>query len=92
MNPDRNEIREIVDTIKKCKTFFIAGHLKPDGDTIGTSLALASLLRRLGKTPYIYSKEPVPETLRFLPGSNRIIIKNKALILFIKISKKLILI
>lgn len=61
-------LRRIAGVIRRGKTFFLAGHLSPDGDTLGCSLALASVLRRMGKHACIYSSDPVPENLRFMPG------------------------
>jgi len=65
-------ITDILGAIQKCRTFFIAGHTKPDGDTVGTGLALKSFLERLGKKASIYSLEPVPQYLTFLPGARQI--------------------
>lgn len=65
-------ISEIINAIKRSETFFIAGHIKPDGDTVGTSLALSSLLKRMRKKPSLYSLEPVPPYLLFLQGANKI--------------------
>ena len=61
-------LRETARAIGRGKSFFLAGHLNPDGDTLGCSLALASVLRRMGKYVYIYSSDPVPENLWFMPG------------------------
>lgn len=73
--------KEILDTIskiiKQSKTFFIAGHTKPDGDTLGSGLALASLLRRLGKKVTHCSLDPIPQDLIFMKGSKTIKITNK---------------
>ncbi len=65
-------IGRILRAVKGGRTFFLSGHQKPDGDTIGSQIAFASLLRRLKKRVEIYNTEPVPQMLRFLPGSERI--------------------
>jgi phosphoesterase RecJ-like protein len=65
-------LQQIIAAIKKNTTFFIAGHQKPDGDTVGSAVALQSLLQRLGKKAYIYTSEPLPGYLTFLPGSKKI--------------------
>jgi bifunctional oligoribonuclease and PAP phosphatase NrnA len=70
-------LKAISIAIQKNKTFFVAGHVKPDGDTIGSALALGSLLERLGKKVELYSKEPVPDYLLFLPDVKKIKIKKK---------------
>ncbi|MGA2090026.1 MAG: DHH family phosphoesterase [Endomicrobiales bacterium] len=70
-------LADIARALHQHNTFFIAGHMKPDGDTIGTALALSSLLRRLGKKVCVYSPEAVPMNLCFISGSRRIIITKK---------------
>lgn len=67
-------IAAIAAALKKNKSFFIAGHVKPDGDTIGTGLALASLLKRMGKKASVYSRDPIPDNLLFMPGIEHITI------------------
>jgi phosphoesterase RecJ-like protein len=61
--------------IRRSKSFLIAGHINPEGDSIGSSLALALGLKKLGKEVHVISSDPVPENLRFLPSSK--IIKQK---------------
>ena len=77
MLKEKTEPTAIAEAIKQSQSVFIAGHLKPDGDTIGSALALASLLKRLGKTPSVFSKDPIPDYLMFLPGSKDILITPK---------------
>ncbi|MDR2425966.1 MAG: bifunctional oligoribonuclease/PAP phosphatase NrnA [Endomicrobium sp.] len=55
--------------IKQSRTFFIAGHVKPDGDSLGSALALRSALRRLGKKSDVYCADDVPDVLKFLNGA-----------------------
>ena len=63
--------------IKDSKTFFIAGHTKPDGDALGSGLALSSMLRRMGKKVTHCSIDPVPSDMMFIPQANKIKITNK---------------
>ena len=72
MTDHDKELSRIIGAIKKSRSFFIAGHIKPDGDTIGASIALASLLSRLDKSAEVYSKDEVPYYLKFLKGSSMI--------------------
>ena len=62
------ELRKIQRVILKHKSFFLAGHINPDGDTLGSMLAFSSVLKRLGKKVYMFSNDPIPENLRFLPN------------------------
>ena len=66
------EFKRLEDLIVNSGTFFLAGHLNPDGDTIGSMLAIASVLKRLGKKVRLFSQDPVPENLRFLPQARSI--------------------
>ncbi|OIN99952.1 MAG: hypothetical protein AUJ51_11650 [Elusimicrobia bacterium CG1_02_56_21] len=62
------EFKRLEELIENSESFFLAGHLNPDGDTIGSMLAMASVLKRLGKKTRLFSQDPVPENLRFLPN------------------------
>lgn len=55
----------------KNEHFFIAAHVSPDGDALGSSLALSLALESLGKKTIVYDKDPVPEFYKFLPGHER---------------------
>ncbi|MBI4655491.1 MAG: bifunctional oligoribonuclease/PAP phosphatase NrnA [Elusimicrobia bacterium] len=61
------ELKKFIEAIQTNKKFFLAGHIGPDGDTIGSMLAIASVLKRMGKKVYMFSGDPVPENLAFLP-------------------------
>jgi phosphoesterase RecJ-like protein len=53
-------------------TVAIAGHVNPDGDSLGSALALAELLRGLGKQVDVLMGQdtPPPTLYSFLPGYN----------------------
>jgi phosphoesterase RecJ-like protein len=48
--------------------FLILSHQDPDGDALGSSLALQAALRSRGKRSLTANESPVPESLQFLPG------------------------
>lgn len=48
----------IIDTIKRHPSFFVVPHMEPDGDCIGSALALDSFLKRLGKRSYLHCQGP----------------------------------
>jgi phosphoesterase RecJ-like protein len=70
-------IDQILKAVRRGKTFFLSGHEKPDGDTVGSELAFASFLRRLNKKVDIYNAESIPRTLEFLPGTRRAKVSKK---------------
>ncbi len=51
-------MRECIDFIHEHKNFYILSHEEPDGDCIGSSLALGSFLKRLGKKAVLLSPGP----------------------------------
>ena len=73
-------IKKIASGLKHYKSFLITSHTGPDGDSIGSQIALALLLKRLKKKVAIINEDPVPELYQFLPHSNLISkIKNSKL-------------
>ena len=54
--------------IDRHEEFLVLAHVDPDGDAIGSCLALASGLRTSGKKAVVVNESPLPESLRFLPG------------------------
>lgn len=65
-------INDIVNQIKQFKKIALTFHTSPDGDSLGSALALLIGLRKLNKEVYIISKEVIPQTFLFLPCSNEI--------------------
>ena len=53
---------ELVDFIRGGEKFIVAGHKEPDGDCVGSQLALCSALRRLGKAAVPCSAGPFKRT------------------------------
>ncbi|HRE05152.1 MAG TPA: DHH family phosphoesterase [Opitutaceae bacterium] len=47
-------------------TIAVVGHARPDGDCIGAQVALARVLRSLGRTVVCANPDPVPRRLKFL--------------------------
>ncbi len=50
----------------------VAGHVTPDGDSLGCTLALTHALRGLGKSVTPMAVDGVPEIYRWLPGADQI--------------------
>lgn len=65
-------LNEIIEVIKKSQKLSISFHVSPDGDSIGSALALMHGLRKLNKTVNIVCKETVPEVFNYLFGVEEI--------------------
>jgi len=62
---------ELLSFLKKEHRFFIATHISPEGDALGSSLALSMVLESLGKETVLYEKDVIPEFYGFLPGHEK---------------------
>ncbi len=52
--------------------FVLLSHTRPDGDAIGSEVALKSVLEELGKSVRALNEDPVPDNLLFLNGTEGI--------------------
>ena len=57
---------KIIRAVKGSSTFAIGGHMRPDGDCIGSQLAMGFALKNLGKKVTVFSQDEMPEKLAFL--------------------------
>lgn len=67
-----NVINQLKKEIEKRSEVAIFSHVSPDGDCIGSMLALGTALEYLGKKVHYYNAGPLPENLSFLPGIEHI--------------------
>lgn len=61
----------IIEEIKNARDIVILTHENPDGDAIGSSLAMYNSLKQIGKGVDLIIPE-FPKTFEFLPGSNEV--------------------
>jgi phosphoesterase RecJ-like protein len=66
-------IQQIIEVIRCNSSFLLTTHEGPDGDAIGSSLALASFLRNIGKDVTVHYRDPVPDLYAFLPGADTVL-------------------
>ena len=69
---------EVAATLLAGRSFLLTSHARPDGDAIGSSMALALALADLGKTVTVALKDPVPSIYRSFPAVERIQITDQA--------------
>ena len=68
-----NELKPVIESIEQNESFFLVSHIDPDGDAVGSLIALMLLLERRGKKVVAYDRDGVPEIYRFLKESDRIV-------------------
>ncbi len=65
-------MKEIIDTLLNQNRFFIASHVNPDGDAIGSLVAMGLALEESGKEVVMYNESPIPSPYRFLTGVDQV--------------------
>jgi len=60
---------QVIELIEKHGRFAITSHIRPDGDSMGSSLALCWILRGLGKDAEVIMCDTVPHSYSKLPGA-----------------------
>ncbi len=66
-------LTKIVKEIADHRSFLITSHESPDGDAVGSTLAMANYLGALGKEVTVFLSDPVPEIYRFLPRAEQVL-------------------
>jgi phosphoesterase RecJ-like protein len=65
-------VQSLLELLEGKQRVVVASHIHPDGDAIGSTLAMLHILERLGKTVLAYNRHPVPYNFQFLPGADRV--------------------
>jgi len=66
-------LREVIQALEDSRRVLICSHIEPDGDSIGSQLALAELLNSLEKEVRIVNQDPVPLRYRFLDPREQVL-------------------
>ncbi len=74
---DEDLIQEAKSMIEDAGNIVITTHVSPDGDAIGSSLALSDFLKNIGKNVSIVVPNDFPGFLKWMPGSSDIIVYEK---------------
>src|SRR5450432_208088 len=59
---------EIADVLRNHESFVVLSHVRPDGDALGSQLAMGLSLQQLGKEVKVWNEEGLLEKFSFLPG------------------------
>ena len=69
-------ISEIAKWIAQHDCFALMAHVRPDGDSLGSTLALKLALEKLGKRAVVVYPEPAPAMYSYLPGIDTLVDEN----------------
>jgi bifunctional oligoribonuclease and PAP phosphatase NrnA len=72
MRSDEYHIQEITRWLETRRRLLITGHQRPDGDSLGSALALGLALPTIGKECTVVSSDTLPHIYRNLPGAENI--------------------
>ena len=69
----QRQIKAVMETIRKHRRFTVSAHINPEGDALGSALALAALIKRLGKQAVVANDGGVPKAFAFFPPIAQVI-------------------
>lgn len=78
MISDLKAQKSIIEGIEKYDSFSILTHVSPDGDTLGSALAMYILLAEMGKKAEVICEEPVPHIYGYLPNADKVVLPENA--------------
>jgi len=72
MNQAMSDPGPAVARLRQARRVLVTAHERPDGDAVGSELALAELARHFGAEVRIFNRDPAPMSLQDLPGVGEI--------------------
>ena len=66
------EIESILKVLREGERFLVCSHSRPDGDAVGSVLAMGMLLKQMGKRADLVTADRIPHVYRKLPGADAI--------------------
>lgn len=71
---NNQQIKKTLELINNSKNILIFSHRNPDGDAVGSTLALSKIFNLLNKNNQVVLPNAFPENMNWLPKSNEILI------------------
>jgi phosphoesterase RecJ-like protein len=68
------DARAWLDCFREVDAWLVCPHMKPDADTLGSSLGMARLLRRMGRQVWVACADPVMDRFGFMPGAEDVLV------------------
>ena len=65
-------IEAILEVLRQGERFLVCSHSRPDGDAVGSMLAMGMLLTQMGKRADLVTADRIPVIYRSLPGADGI--------------------
>jgi phosphoesterase RecJ-like protein len=61
---------EIANALREHESFLVLSHVRPDGDALGSEIAMGLALQKMGKKVKVWNEEGLLEKFSFLPGGD----------------------
>ena len=68
-----DQLAQVLQEIQQRRRFLVTSHARPDGDAIGSTLALAQVLHKMGKSAEVVLRDSVPVIYKPLPQAETIV-------------------
>ena len=65
-------LKEVAEKLNSAEKILVTAHVSPDGDALGSTLAMCQALRQFGKSAQIFIDDKLPPYLNFLPHIDEI--------------------
>lgn len=69
--------KSLIEVFSKYKKIIIVSHVNPDGDALGSSLALCLFLKKMGAEPLVILPNDYPSFFSWMPSLNNVMIYDK---------------
>lgn len=63
----------LIRVIRENHSFLISGHVRPDADALGSTIALGLALKNAGKNVLMVNEDPFPGNLKYLPHADEVV-------------------
>jgi len=64
--PRSGSLDEVLKVVRENQSFLVVSHICPDGDAVGSTLAMGKILERCGKDVTFFNVDPIPYNFQFL--------------------------
>lgn len=64
--------KEVEDILRSHQHFAVVAHMRPDGDAIGSTVAMGEALKQMGKDVVMINEDGVPQNIAFMQGSEHV--------------------
>lgn len=75
-------MKELIDRIHSSKNFLVTSHINPDGDNVGSSVAMTKFLKNIGKNAIHGLNDQIPDNLNFLMQDHKIYMEKEEILAY----------